>query len=67
MESNEYALASLVETKLEDARAAAARRGLVARHRPGLRARLGTVLIVVGRRLLASDVGGQRRVEPRHA
>jgi hypothetical protein len=62
MDLNEYTLAMLVATKLE-----AARRALVSRHRPRARARLGTVLIVVGRRLVARDIAARTRVEPRHA
>jgi hypothetical protein len=67
MDLNEYTLAMLVATKLEDARAAAARRALVSRRRPSARARLGTVLIVAGRRLVARDIAARTRVEPRHA
>ena len=65
MDLNEYTLAFLVHTKLEDARAAAARRHLVPR-RPGLRGRLGTVLVAAGRRLQAGEVAAGR-VEPSHA
>ncbi|MBI1736032.1 MAG: hypothetical protein HYR51_12730 [Candidatus Rokubacteria bacterium] len=53
MDFNEYALAVLVRTTLEDARAQAARRALVPRRRSRVRARLGVVLIAVGRRLVA--------------
>ena len=65
MDLNEYTLAVLVETRLADARAAAARRRLTPR-RPGMRGRLGMILIAVGRRLLASDVVA-RHAEPSHA
>jgi hypothetical protein len=65
MDLNEYTLAFLVHTKLEDARAAAARRHLAPR-RPGLRGRLGTVLVAVGHRLQAGEIAAGR-VEPRHA
>lgn len=67
MDWNEYALALLVATKLDDARAAAARRALVPRRRPRVRAWLGTVLILFGRRLIAGGGGARSRVEPSHA
>ncbi len=52
MDFDEYTLAVLVRTRLEEARALTARRQLVARHRPSVRARLGVVLIAMGRWLL---------------
>lgn len=54
MDFNEYALATMVRTTLEDARAQAARRALVPRRRFRGRARLGMVLIAAGRSLVAS-------------
>ena len=54
MEINEYALEMLVREKLEDARAATARRALVTGSRPpraALRARVGAALIALGERL----------------
>lgn len=67
MDGNEYALATLVATRLEDARAFAARRRLVPRRRPGVRARLGRLLIAVGRRLAEGEVTAPVGVEPSHA
>jgi hypothetical protein len=67
MDVNEYTLALLVATKLDDARAAAARRALVPRRRPRARAWLGMVLILIGRRLVTGDVIARTRVEPSHA
>ena len=54
MEVNEYTLEILVREKLDDARAAAARRALVVGSRPPrvpLRARVGAALIALGERL----------------
>src|SRR2546426_892351 len=57
MELNEYALQMLADEKLRNARAQAARRGLLARvPRRTLRARLGSALIAVGERLLAAPL-----------
>ena len=57
MELNEYALQVLADVKLREARAHAARRGLVAlARRRTLRARLGVALIAAGERLLAASV-----------
>ena len=67
MDQNEYALAALVDTKLGELRAEAARRALVPRRRLRVRARLGTVLIAVGRRLLDTEGAAPPRVEPSHA
>jgi hypothetical protein len=67
MDFNEYALATLVRTRLEDARALAARRRLVPRRRRSVRARLGQVLIAVGWRLLDREAAAPVRVEPSRA
>lgn len=69
MDFNEYALATMVRTTLEDARAQAARRALVPRRRSRMRARLGMVLIAAGRSLVAGarDVAPVTRPEASHA
>ena len=66
MDFNEDTLATLVATRLAEARAFAARRRLVPRRRSGVRARLGAVLIAIGRRLAERDPA-PGRVEPSHA
>ncbi|MBI2206946.1 MAG: hypothetical protein HYU41_24195 [Candidatus Rokubacteria bacterium] len=48
MDRNEYAIEALVKTRIEEAMAIAARRRLLVDRRPGLRARLGGVLVAAG-------------------
>jgi hypothetical protein len=67
MDFNEYTLAALVRTRLDEARALAARRRLAPRRRARARARLGEVLIALGHRLVEGDAAARARVEPSHA
>jgi hypothetical protein len=56
MEAPEYMIEVLIREKLDEARAATARRALAAgaRPRPSLRARLGAALIALGERLVGA-------------
>lgn len=53
MTLNEYAFETLVKTRIEEARTFATRRRLLRDLRPGLRARLGGVLVTSGAELTA--------------
>lgn len=79
MDMNEYVLETLAKTRIDEAMARAARRRLLGDHRPGLRTRLGGVLVTAGADIaaLGARIGqlGQRWVagtastaaEPRRA
>ena len=67
METNEFLVELVVREKLEEARAATARRALVLAARPprpALRARLGVALILLGERLCDAPTPGRACAGP---
>jgi hypothetical protein len=64
MEMNDYAIEILARQRLEEARAFAARRALLARlpkRRSSVRARLGAALIALGERIMGPAAAGDSR------